>query len=230
MPLKRISYQIAIALAMTAPPAGAAAQQLVLSSLIVELEPGKRDRHDVEVINRSAERAFVAVEPREIVAPGTADQRDRHERDPEKLGLLVAPDRIILEPGQRKLLRFAALTSDPVRERVFRVTVKPVAGQLQSAASGIKVLVGYDVLVLVRPSSAHVQLIGIRSGQKIDFRNDGNASLVLHHGKQCDPFGKCTALPGKRLYAGTTWTTTIDAAAAVEYQVDGPESSALQRF
>ena len=62
---------------------------LVLSELIVELQPGKQIRDDVEVWNNSPERAFVAVDPREILNPGRTDQMARQDPDPQKLGVLV---------------------------------------------------------------------------------------------------------------------------------------------
>ena len=126
---------------------------LVLSQLIVDLQPAKHEREDVELWNNAPERSFVAIEPREILSPSLPAQSTRVEPDPEKLGLLVSPTRMILEPGQRRLLRIGTLSRDVDREHVYRVTVKPVAGAVQSTSSGLKVMVGYDVLVLVRPAT-----------------------------------------------------------------------------
>jgi P pilus assembly chaperone PapD len=92
-------------------PIGAAHAELVLSELIVELQPGKQTRDDIEVWNDSPERAFVAVEPREILDLSRASQTARKNPDPQKLGLLVSPARMILEPGQRKLLRRRRFTA-----------------------------------------------------------------------------------------------------------------------
>src|SRR5689334_15373821 len=83
----------------------AARADLVLSELIVELQPGKLMRDDVEVWNNSPERSYVSVEPREIINPSLSSQSARQDPDPEKLGLLVEPARMILEPGQRRLVR-----------------------------------------------------------------------------------------------------------------------------
>ena len=108
-----------LAFAALAALAGTPARaDLVLSDLIVELQPGKQVRRDVEVWNNSPERAFVSVEPREIVDPGLASQNVRQDPDPEKLGLLASPRRMILEPGQRKLVRIASLSNDESREHV----------------------------------------------------------------------------------------------------------------
>ena len=58
---------------------------------------------------------------------------------------------MIHEPGQRKLIRLAVIGLRPARERVYRVTVKPVTGELSASETGLKLLVGYDVLVLFSP-------------------------------------------------------------------------------
>ncbi len=134
-------------------PFGAAHAQIALSDLVVELHPGKDSRQDVEVANNGSDRAFVAIEPAEIVNPGTSAETRRSDPDPEKLGLLVSPSRMILEAGQRKLIRFADIEPASDRERVYRVTVKPVVGEIAKEQSGLKLLIGYDVLVLARPRS-----------------------------------------------------------------------------
>jgi P pilus assembly chaperone PapD len=206
------------ALAMMQPVAPARAE-LVLSQLIVELRADGKTRDDIEVWNNSPERAYVAVDPNEIVNPGQRSEERRREPDPEKRGLLVAPARLILEPGQRKLVRIAALASSVERERVYRVTIKPVAGELSADRSGLKILVGYDVLVLLRPANPRPQLSAIRSGNRLSFRNEGNSSLELVDGRQCRPDGKCVELPGKRLYAGAEWSEPLSSAQPVEYRV-----------
>lgn len=196
---------------------------IVLSELIVELAPGKQMSDDVEVLNDSPERAFVAVEPREIVNPGSATQSSRQDPDPEKLGILVSPARMILEPGQRKLVRFADLAPPADRERVYRVTVKPVTGPIQSDASGLKVLLGYDVLVLVRPAQLHPDVLGLRSGRSLTFNNRGNVSVEVVDGRQCPAdHSACTPLPGKRIYPGGTWRVELQSDQPAEYTLKSP--------
>jgi P pilus assembly chaperone PapD len=215
-------------LCLVAQPARA---DLVLSQLIVELSPARTPVTDVDVWNDSPDRAYIASEPREILNPGTAAQGARKDPDPEKLGLLVAPARMILEPGQHKLLRIAAIGPASDRERVYRLTVKPEVGRLQSDKSGLKLLVGYDLLVLVRPDAAHPHVSARRSGNSITFSNDGNVSVELADGRECRSPGKdCAPLPGKRLYAGAQWTEPLKAQGAVEYSVISPAGRARQLF
>jgi P pilus assembly chaperone PapD len=197
--------------------------ELVLSELIVELQPGKQVRDDVEVWNNSPERNYVSIEPREIINPSLASQSILKDPDPEKLGLLVSPARMVLEPGQRKLIRIATLSGDAERESVYRVTIKPVVADIQADNSGLKVLVGYDVLVLVRPAQPRPNVTGIRSGTKLTFTNSGNVSVEIVDGRQCKGTRvDCTDLPGKRLYTGATWTIDLPADAPVQYTLKSP--------
>jgi P pilus assembly chaperone PapD len=199
--------------------------------LIIDLQPGKHGRDDIEIWNSGTERAYVALEPREVVDAGLATERRREEPDPEKLGLLVSPARMILEPGQRKLARIADIAPSSARERVYRVTVKPVAGPLEATDSALKIMIGYDVLVLVRPAEMRLGLSGRRSGNSLVFRNDGNASVELIEGRQCDRAGAhCTDLPGKRLYAGAQWSETLQSAGPVEYTVRSSAGSERRSF
>jgi P pilus assembly chaperone PapD len=211
--------------------AGAASAGILLSDLIVELQPGKQGKEDIEVWNSSPDPAYVAVEPREILNPGTANETVRKDPDPEKLGLLVTPPRIILDPGQRKIIRVAMLAPPSDRERVYRVTVKPVAGELQSKDSGLKILVGYDVLVLVRPQSSAPSVTGVRSGRTLNFTNTGNVSVELVDGRQCDSArAHCVDLPGKRLYAGASWSEPLASDLPVEYNVREPGGTVRRTF
>ena len=208
-----------------------AGAELALSHLIVQLQPGQKSREDIEVLNSSAERAYVAVEPSEIIDAGKPAQRRHQEQDPERRGLLVTPARMILEPGQRKLVRLSALMPASAQERVYRVTVKPVAGELQSTSTGLKILVGYDVLVLVRPTKPQADVVARRVGNELRFKNGGNASVELVDGRQCEKDSRsCKELPGKRLYAGAEWSQKMPSNGPVEYTVVSPQKSSRQAF
>lgn len=206
------------ALAALSVPAPAKAE-LVLSQLVVDLGAGQDRRADLEVWNNSEERAYVAAEPSEILNAGMPGEERRAESDPERRGLLVSPNRMILEPGQRRLIRLAPIGPRGNRERVYRVTVKPVAGELASQDSGLKLLIGYDVLVLLRPAETRPSLAAARSGNRLTIRNGGNASVELIEGRQCRPDKSCAELPGKRLYAGAEWSQDLTSADPVTYSV-----------
>jgi len=217
------AHLLAIALFAALLAATPARAELVLSQLIVDFQPGNKLRDDVEIWNDSSDRSFVSIEPREIIDPSLPSQGVRRDPDPEKLGLLVSPTRMILEPGERKLIRIAVLSSDPGREHVYRVTVKPVAGPIQSDDSGLKLLVGYDLLVLVRPSQPIPRISGVRTGRTLTFSNSGNVSVEIVDGRQCSSGGShCVDLPGKRLYPGASWSVQLPSDLPAEYSLKSP--------
>jgi P pilus assembly chaperone PapD len=227
LPMTKLVVFAAVALVL---PLWPAAAQLQVTPVIVDIQPGKHDRQDVDVGNAGKDRAYVEVDPREILNPGSKPESARQDPDPEKLGLLVSPVRLILEPGQHRLVRIAMLPGVADRERVYRITVKPVVGKLSTAQSGLKVLVGYDMLVLVRPAVPNPVVSASRSGNALTIRNDGNVSVELNDGKQCVGERECTPLPAKRLYAGESWTQQLTGPAPADYEVDSPGKSQRMQF
>lgn len=232
MPLNKISSWTAASWALVAAslPLMPASAELTVSQLIIELGPSATTA-DIEVVNNSPERAFVAIEPREILAPGSANERPFFTPDPETLGLIASPARMVLEPRQRRILRVAAIANDLPRERVYRITVKPVAGELSGEQSGLKLLVGYDLLVLVRPKALAFGLVATRGEQGLTLTNKGNASVELSEGKHCvQAKSPCGALPSKRLYAGASWTQPFSSDSHGEYRVRSADGWSILKF
>jgi P pilus assembly chaperone PapD len=185
------------------------------------VELGRSSRtSDVLVFNDSDERAYVSIEPREVLNPGTPVERQVAQSDPRMLGLLVSSTRLILEPHQKRLLRLAATSIPTDRERVYRVVVKPVVGGVDSPVSGLKLLVGYEMLVMVRPSNAGPMTIDAkRTSTQLTLTNRGGSSVELVDGQQCSAGSvKCSPLPSKRLYAGASWAQSIPGDRRVEYR------------
>lgn len=226
--LRPLSWLTVVGAFLLTTPARA---DLVLSELIVDLQPGKLMREDVEVWNNSPERSYVSIEPREIINPSLPSQSELKDPDPEKLGLLVEPSRMILEPGQRRLVRMAVISPEPDRERVYRVTIKPVLGVIRADDSGLKVVVGYDVLVLVRPAQPAAHVTASRIGRKLMFSNSGNVSVEVIDGRQCTSVRKqCAELPGKRLYPGASWTVDLPSDSPAEYTLRSPGRTDHQTY
>ncbi len=208
---QRGAFGAAAALALAAGAGTAARAELVLSQTIVDLMPGKPPREDVEVHNAGSERMYVLAEPFEILAPGSPDERrepaGRAEGSPS---LLVSPQRVVLEPGERRVIRIGFVGERPSSDRVFRVAIRPVAGALSAEASALKVFVGYDALVLVRPTALSGDISAAREGRALVLRNSGNTAQELFAGEQCAAGGQqCQALPSRRLYPGASWRVEL---------------------
>jgi P pilus assembly chaperone PapD len=145
--------------ASLAPPAAA---EMVLSQVVVDLPADKPPREDIEVWNAGPDRIYVLAEPFEVIGAGTAAEARVAADDPDTSGLLVSPRRMILEPGERRALRIALIADRPPMERVYRVAIKPVAGDVTAPTSALNIFVGYDALILVRPAAPDARLEGER--------------------------------------------------------------------
>jgi P pilus assembly chaperone PapD len=190
------------AAALAAPHAALAA--LTLSPLILDLSADQSARGDVELFNNGQERLYVVAAPYEVADPGKPSERRVENPDPEALGLLATPNRLILEPGQRKFLRISMLKPAGEADRIFRVTVKPVVGDVTAQATGLKIMVGYEMLVIQRPLDPQAKLAVDRKDVLARITNAGNTNAELFQGQACAPSGECAPLPSHRVYAGAT--------------------------
>lgn len=204
---------------------------MVLSQVIVDFQPDKPTHEDVEVWNDGPDRLYVAVEPAEIENPGTGQERRIANAGPAISGLLVTPQRLVLEPDQRRIIRISAVSARTASDRIYRVTVKPVAGPVSAPATALKVLVGYDMLVLYRPQTLSGDVTGHRVGRTLTIRNDSNTARELFDGKQCDTAGQsCKILPATRLYARGTWEQMLPYDTLVQYQVTSGNGAVTKQF
>ena len=208
-----------------------ASAELVLDQAVVDLGPDKPPRFDIDASNTGTERIYVVAEPAEIVDPGKPGERRVGNPDPQALGLLVTPQKMILDPGEHKLVRIASIVPRSAVERIYRVTIRPVAGDVTARVTALKVLVGYDVLVIVRPTAMRAAVTGTRRGSTLVLRNDGTTNVEVYQGRQCDAKGAdCKPLAARRLYAGAVWEQPIDPARPADYRIKANDTVEQKRF
>ncbi len=216
-------------------PLSTASANMVLSDAIVHFEPGKPLRKDVEVENPSSETLYIEITPSIVRNPGTENEKRETITDPRESGLLVTPNKIVVPPGGRKLVRIVSLNSPGDDEHVYRVTFKPIVGDVETEQIGVKILIGYEVLVLLQPSSPEPSLVTTRSGNTLSFVNEGNTNVLLRQGTQC-PKGasqnadECETLRGKRLYPGNKWSVELPYDKPVEYQMSVGTKNSVKTF
>jgi len=235
--LKIISHlpQFVLLCILFALPLSPLSANMVLSEAIIHFEPGKPLRKDIEVENPSAENLYVEITPAVVAEPGTKSEQRIAITDPRESGLLVTPNKLVVPPGGRKLVRLVSLEPLGNEERVYRVTFKPVVGDIESDHIGVKVLIGYEVLVLMQPASPEPNLVTKRSGNSLSFENKGNTNVLLREGKQC-PNGvsqdseKCQSIRGKRLYPGNSWSVDLPYNKPVDYQMSVGTKNSIKTF
>ena len=194
---------------------------MVLSNVIVHFEPGQPNRQDVEISNQGEDTLYVEVEPHEMIAPGTGEEGRTPIVDPRTAGLLVTPNKLILPPGATKVIRLVKMGRSE-QERVYRIAAKPVTGGVEEAThSGLKIMVGYEILAIVYPDAPAPQLDVERQGQMLTVRNTGNTNVLMREGYQCAEAQalpeECTPLPSKRMYPGNEWQLQLPHDLPVKY-------------
>ena len=208
------------------------ASKIALSTVIVDFNAkNKKSKRfiDVVVTNISEnETAYVEVKVNEILNPGTDDEKRVEVEKGAKDSLIVSPQKMVIPPKAKKSLRFVTLHKDLKKDKIYRVNVAPVVGQVDAEGSNfIKVLIAYDVLVIVRPDQEVVDFDVKRNGKKITFTNKGNTNVLFRRAEQCPKNSsnpeQCKIIPGHRLYADTSFTQDLPFDTNVEYtySVDG---------
>lgn len=187
--------------------------QMALNDSIVHFGSGYADRSDIEVSNSSTEPLYLRVTPYEIINPGTAGQQKVKIDNPKEAGLLVSPNKMVVAPNGRKLVRFVNLNKKSDEEKVYRVLFEPVSGEVKGDETGLKLLVGYEVLVLTEPNRLDSKLDAERTSSGLMLKNTGNSNIYLRGVKQC-PDGdeaatQCINLQDKRLYPGNQWKLSL---------------------
>lgn len=171
--------------------AGAAHAQLSVDRLWVDFEPGAPRRSDIVIRNESSDRYYISVTPSEITSPGTDAEKRVEQADPEALGLLVTPNRLVIDPGGIRSIRVVSLDDSVTSDRIYRVKITPQVGELQSTVGegakgiAIKVLAAYDILVTARPKRAKPDLQVTRGNGELVIRNIGNSNTLLYEGRAC---------------------------------------------
>lgn len=195
--------------------ASAARADMVLSEVIVDFGPGDAQIQDVEVGNEGSDTLYIRTTPYRVLDPGAPSERREQIVDPSSAGLVVTPERFILQPGERRLIRFVLARPASAEERIYRVDVRPQVGQVEGEATGVKILIAYEMLVIVRPAEPEVAIEVTRQGDRLVAGNRGNTSVLLSPIEQCRAEGDCDQLAGVRVYPGQTAQIVLPRAAPV---------------
>ena len=209
---------------------------------IITFESGQALRQDVIISNPDPDPAFVEIQVLEVTSPGEQDESRTVVKDPERIGLIASPRRLMIPAGTQRAVRLVSLNGFQDTEQVYRVNVKPVAGDVKSDKMAVMVLVTYQLLVFVEPDKIKVSLESERNGSTLSLHNAGNVNLMLYGGIQCaaDQEGvdrdaasasveelinpesiedNCVEVESRRLYPGNRATLTLPRSAPVTFKL-----------
>jgi len=206
---------------------------MVVDRTIIRFEAGEPSRQDVLITNNGAETLYLKVEVFEVKDPGTPSERREKPTDPSAITLLATPNKMIVPSGGRKLIRLVNLGGHEL-ERIYRVNVTPVVGELKATGMTVNVVVAYQLLVIVAPGEPVIDLDYERTGKRATFKNHGNTNALLHGGEQCpaDPnsSSNCVKLEAHRIYAGNVWELELPFDTPFEYSLTIGEAHSRRRF
>lgn len=173
-----------------------------ISNSVVYFYPDDPPRQDIEVTNTSNEPLYLKVEVEEVLNPGTTRQKMHRPANVEQMGFLASPGKAIVPPGNKRKVRLMNLLGPGEKERIYRVTFRPVPADDSAANSMVRLLVAYQSLVIVRPADINQEITSKRSAKSLLLKNQGNSNVLLQGGRMCTDAKNCTELPTRRLYPG----------------------------
>lgn len=174
-----------------------------LDKIIVYLDDTTTIRDDIVVTNPDNETLYLQTEIYRVENPGTPDEQRVRVVNPREFKLLVSPSKAVLTSGQQKRFRIMSLERGLEQEKVYRVTFRPVIGDIETERTALKILVAYQVLVFVQPKNGSYKLVVEKQGNKWVLKNTGNINVEIADAKYCRNEKDCSPLSLKgRLYAG----------------------------
>lgn len=218
MNLKRIFTLAALVLI-----GGNASAQISVNRSVIEFSNDSRVQ-DIEILNTGDFKVYLDLKVAEIINPETDTPKRMELSDPRSTPVLVSPRQLLVPPGTRKRVRVIMRESTGDTDRIFRLAVKPYTGKARIDAPGagktssaIRVLVGYDLLLIARPSDKNPQVKVKRDDNSIEFHNAGNTNVLLRRIVQCDSGvdlkeatgEQCVEMQPNRLYAGETYKVKL---------------------
>lgn len=170
--------------------------QLAIDRLWIDLNDKGAARSDLVIRNESTDVYYISVIASEVINPGTPEEQRITLSDPEELGLLVTPNRLILRPNELRAIRVVSLNRELSKDRIYRVKINPEIGEIsynqkaqEDRGLALKLLAAFDVLVTVRPDGARADLLARRVEDRIEFINQGASNILLLDGQVCPPKG-----------------------------------------
>jgi Mat/Ecp fimbriae periplasmic chaperone len=183
---------------------------IIVDKMVVDSFLKNSKQQNVFVYNDGDEIAYVAIEVFEIKNPGEEDEKRVPVDIKSGNRLIVAPNKLTIEPSEKGRLQFIINDTNLKNDRIYRVSVIPkISGVELNSGIGIKILIGYDLLVISRPDKPKFDLKVLKDKDSITFINNGNTNILLNNVKQCDNTNNCTTILSKRLYAKNKLTAKL---------------------
>jgi P pilus assembly chaperone PapD len=194
--------------------------EISLSQIIIDVAPGEALVRDVEVANLAKDKAYIEVTVFRIANPGDMPMKRETAANPNELGLLATPAKMVLAPESARLIRLILLNPPDASEHVWRVSVVPKVGEIADDRTGVKLVIGYEMLVFQRPETLRIDVSFTRQGKVLTATNNGNTNVLIPALNQCTAPEICQKSAGTRVYPGRS--------EVIKLSLDGPVDISLQ--
>ena len=200
--------------------------------MVVDFTHDDEHHQDIQVFNKANDNLYVNVDVVEVLNPGTEQEERVPVKDLKQRSLIVTPNKLIVPGNSKKTVRVVTLAEAEKTDRIFRIDFSPALGKLKARRSAIKILVAYQPLVIIRPSTPVMNIKAVRKGKVITFNNMGNTNALLQNGQQCNPqnITECQQLTNRRLYAGNVWKLDLPYDAPVSFEVNDGQDVTIRTF
>ncbi len=228
----KVSLGIVVSLFLILGIARPAFADLSASPIIMIFNGDAEKRQDITVSNSGKYVKYLEVSAHRILNPGEHPENLENESDPAKVGLLVAPRRLVLKPGEQKVIRVIRIGPAANKDKAWRVHIRPAKSEIEADRSAIMTQLAYKALVIARPSEATASMEAMRSGKSLTIKNTGNSNILLHSGKQCalEDGTTCNKITAKRIWPGASWSQELPYDTPVEFQTLGPSGEGTANF
>jgi P pilus assembly chaperone PapD len=190
---------------------------MAMDKIILNFYSNKMTREDVGITNTGEDTLYLSAKVFEIINPESESPQRIELNDPRKAGLIISPNRMVIAPGQNKIVRVIPTSPATDKDKVYRILIKPhaqkMSGQGEGKSAGFKIMIGYELLVFIRPADYTVDLEVKREGTALNLFNAGNTNINVREIKLCgDDKSECTEIGGNRLYAGQSMQVILPSA------------------
>lgn len=191
----------------------------MVSPLKINFIAGKHGYSDIFIQNKGKKGLYVRVTPTRILDAGMPNQsvESYNIKTPYDFGLAVSHLYTYLPVNSHRMIRVVPLIDQVKKDAVYSIKIMPLPGKPKSiekraklVVTHMRVLVGYDILLFIRPANSQPKVELIRHGKRLTVINEGNTNVLLYQGKQCQADGQqCVKLPSRRLYSGNKWSLDL---------------------
>ncbi|WP_295802346.1 fimbria/pilus periplasmic chaperone [uncultured Microbulbifer sp.] len=196
-----MKHLLAVISLLLAQPVSAA---MSLDKIILYLQDKPNSREDIVVTNPDRETLYLQTEIYRVDNPGLPDEQRVRVVDPKDFKLLVSPSKAVIPAGEQKRFRLMSLEQGLEREKVYRVTFKPVVGDIKTDRTALKILVAYQALIFIQPESGEYRLaLETDSENTLAIANNGNINVEVSAIQYCRTPAECTPVAqSRRIYSG----------------------------